>query len=224
MPTTRRTPFRSRVLLALAGALAVVVAPLAIAAPAQAHDQLINRESSPRAGSIIEVAPAKITLTFSGKLINLEGSKSNQIQVTDRDGKEVTTGDVTVKGEKMTRKLNPLPAGTYDVKWSATSSDGHPIGDVGDYAFTVTKGEKAKGSKSAEPSSSAKAPASGAATSSPDAAGSQRPGVTQTPAAAEGADQSSTTMIMWIVGGFLALAILLGVVLQMTRPKRDRGE
>lgn len=223
MSTTRRTPFRSRVMLAVAAALAVLAAPLALAAPAQAHDQLISRESSPRAGSIIDVAPGKITLVFSADLMNLAGSKANQIQVTDRDGKEVTTGDVTVKGEKMSRTLQPLPAGTYDVKWSATSSDGHPIGDLGDYAFTVTKGEKAKASKSEEASSSSKS-SSGAAKSSPDVAGTPRDGATQTPAAAQAADQSPTNTVMWIVGGFLVLAILLGIVLQVTRPKQRRGE
>lgn len=222
MSTTRRTPFRSRALLALAGALAVLAAPLAIAAPAQAHDQLINRDSSPKAGSIIDVAPSKITLVFSADLMNLEGSKANQIVVTDRDGKEVSTGETSVKGEKMSRDLSPLPAGTYDVQWAATSSDGHPIGDNGDYAFTVTKGEKGKASKGAG-SSSAKA-SSGAAKASPDTAGTPKSGATQTPAAAQAADQSPTNTMMWIVGGFLVLAILLGVVLQLTRPKKRREE
>lgn len=212
MSTTRRTPLRSRVLLALAGVAALLVAPLAVAAPAQAHDQLINADSSPAAGSILKVAPDRITLVFSADIMNLPGSKSNQIQVTDRDGQEVTTGDVTVKGNKVSRALKKLPAGTYDVAWSATSSDGHPIGDAGDYAFTITKGEKA--SKSTAPASSS--------ASSGAVAGSPTSGVTQSTAAAPAAQDSGTNLLMWVVGGMFVIAVLLGIILQLTRPKKNR--
>ena len=144
----RPRPRAPRLLLALAGALAVLAAPVAVAAPAQAHNQLIQVD--PKDGSASETGPKQITLTFNESVQNLPGSKSNQIVVKDRNGKEFTTGDVRIKGATLSRSLKPLPKGTYDVQWSALSQDGHRVSGDGNYSFTVTKGVAASSSASKE--------------------------------------------------------------------------
>ncbi len=218
MSTTAPRPLRSRLALALAGALALLAAPFIAAAPAQAHDQFLG--GTPKAGSAIEVAPDAITLTFSAEIKQIAGT-SNAISVTDRDGKEYATGDVKIDGAKLTRALGALPAGTYDVAWSALSSDGHRIHSNDDYAFTVTKGETAKPSASASESPAASsAKATAAPAKSPAASASA-----QASGGAEVVEQTApTVMIMWIVAGFLVLAIILGIVLQLTRKKPGRDE
>ncbi|WP_158588164.1 copper resistance CopC family protein [Galactobacter valiniphilus] len=215
MSTTAPRPLRSRLALALAGALALLAAPFIAAAPAQAHDQFLG--GTPKAGSAIEVAPDTITLTFSAEIKQIAGT-SNAISVTDRDGKEYATGDVKIDGAKLSRALTALPAGTYDVSWSALSSDGHRIHSNDDYAFTVTKGEKAKPAASSGAASSAKA----------TAAPAKSPAASASAQASGGADvvaeTAPTVMIMWIVAGFLVLAIVLGIILQLTRKKPGSDE
>ena len=217
----RPRPRAPRLLLALVGALAVLAAPVAVAAPAQAHNQLIQVD--PKDGSASATGPKQITLTFNESVQNLPGSKSNQIVVKDRNGKEFTTGDVRIKGATLSRSLKPLPKGTYDVQWSALSQDGHRVSGDGNYSFTVTKGVAAP--SSAAPSTEASsAAASSEAASSQDAgqvagsAGSLEAG-SSSAAAQEDGGKAPTTTVMWVVGGFLVVAILLGIILQVTRRK-----
>jgi methionine-rich copper-binding protein CopC len=201
---------------------AVLALVLAFMAPvfvgsASAHSQLIAGD--PKDGTAIEKAPSAITLTFNEDLENLPGSKSNQIVVRDRDGKEVTTGAVKVDGTKLTRSLTKLPAGTYDVQWSALSADGHRVSGDGNYAFTVTKGEKPAPTMSKAPTSTApstsQAAKPGAESASAAATSSQAATTTKN-------DPAGTVTIMWIVGGFLVLAIILGIILQVTRKKTPK--
>jgi copper resistance protein C len=216
VPTTAPRSLRTRLTLALAGVLALVAAPIVAAAPAQAHDQFLG--GTPKAGSSVEVAPDKITLTFSAEVKEI-GGNSNAISVTDRDGKEYATGAVKVDGVTISRALGKLPAGTYDVSWSALSSDGHRVHSNNDYAFTVSKGEKAAAST---------APSSSKPAASAQATAGTAPSIASETQAAGGsevvAETSPTVMIMWIVAGFLVLAIVLGIILQLTRKKPSRDE
>lgn len=214
-----RRAARPRILVALAATFAVFMAPVALS-PAAAHSQLIS--ANPKDGTAVEKAPKQITLTFNEDLQDLPGSKSNQIVVTDRDGNEVTTGKTRVDGPDLKRGLSKLPAGTYDVAWSALSADGHRVSGDGNYAFTVTKGEKP-------------APTSGASSSSKSSASKPAPAqANSAPAQAEASDEDQaadsgdsspapTVAVMWVVGGFLVLAILLGIILQVTRKKPSKS-
>ncbi|MGO1320251.1 MAG: copper resistance CopC family protein [Galactobacter sp.] len=206
--------------LTLAAILTLLLAFMApvFVGSAAAHSQLINGD--PRDGTAVKKAPAAITLTFNEELQDLPGSQSNQVVVLNRDGDEVTTGDVKIDGTKLIRTLGTLPAGTYDVQWSALSADGHRISGDGNYAFTVTEGEKAPApSKAPEPSAAAESTeatqSSGAAESS-EAADSSSAVVIATKD-----DPAGTVRLMWIVGGCLVVALLLGIVLQLTRKKKS---
>ncbi|MDR7294311.1 copper resistance CopC family protein [Pseudoglutamicibacter albus] len=193
-----------------------------------AHDQLIAGD--PPSGNAIAKAPEKITLTFSGEIRQVSGGEANQIIVQDRDGNELTYGDVTVKGTKVSRAMQPLPEGTYDVKWSALSSDGHRIQGDGNYSFTVTEGaskkdieawEKSQGGNSDDgEAGSGKGSEDGQGSKGSDAAAANTEDSASAQAKAVTPESTAdTTTIMWIVGAAFLVLVVIGLILQVTLKK-----
>ena len=118
---------RSRLLASFA---AVFLLGSLFAAPAAAHDALVA--SDPPDGAVLEVAPEAIVLEYTGNILDINPA----LQVTDQDGAEHEVGDAQIDGMFVTWELvDALPAGTFDVIWVVTSSDGHPID--GEFSFTV---------------------------------------------------------------------------------------
>lgn len=120
---------RTLVVAVLLGAAAT----LFVAQPASAHDELIG--STPAAGSSVEALPGELVLTFSGVL--LAEPSATDVVVTDAAGTDLTAGDPTFDGTKLTQPLSetaPAP-GTVTVIWRVVSSDGHPIS--GEFTFAV---------------------------------------------------------------------------------------
>lgn len=122
-----------------AGATLAVVAILAAAAPAYAHDQLIS--STPAEGEQLDVAPERISMTFSGPLIVLDSSMAGAVvMVVDESGRDWVRGGVDVQGESVTAELaTGMPDAGYQVRWQVVSQDGHPISGV--IPFTVGDAE-----------------------------------------------------------------------------------
>ncbi|WP_187614868.1 MULTISPECIES: copper resistance CopC family protein [Microbacterium] len=118
-----------------AGAVLAAVAILATAAPATAHDQLL--ESSPADGERLEAPPASVTMTFSGELLVLDDSTAGAtVLVVDAEGEDWATGEVEVRGRNVTAALEAdMPAGGYQVRWQVVSEDGHPIAGVIPFAI-----------------------------------------------------------------------------------------
>ncbi|MEV8166677.1 copper resistance CopC family protein [Microbacterium paraoxydans] len=118
-----------------AGAVLAAVAILATAAPATAHDQLI--ESSPADGERLDTAPVSVTMTFSGELLVLDESTAGAVVlVVDAEGEDWATGEVEVRGRNVTAALLPdMPDGGYQVRWQVVSEDGHPIAGVIPFAI-----------------------------------------------------------------------------------------
>lgn len=115
------------VLLALAVASAL---PLAAAAPAAAHDRLAS--SDPGDGATLDVAPDAVTLTMSSTPLGL----GTRVQVTGPAG-VVSEGDAQVVDATVRQPLvADRPAGSYEVQWRVTSSDGHPVS--GSFTFTAS--------------------------------------------------------------------------------------
>ncbi|WP_432561208.1 copper resistance CopC family protein [Kineococcus sp. SYSU DK003] len=115
--------------LALAG-LVGLAAPVVLAGPATAHDRL--ESTDPAADSVLDVAPDSITLTMSSTPLAL----GTRVQVTAPDSSVVSTGEPQIVDETITQPLTGArPAGTYQVQWRVTSSDGHPID--GTFSFTT---------------------------------------------------------------------------------------
>jgi len=202
-----RHPFASvaaLIALLLGAALAM------IGAPAYAHDELIG--SSPAAGSEVAQLPDEITLTFSGVLLDEAGT--TQVVVTDASGTDLTDGDPTLDGTKLTQ---PLAAGTaasgiVTVTWRVVSSDGHPVSDQ--FTFTVA------GGADTTPTESSPAEASPAATATPAPTGTA-PAPTGT---APPADDEGGSPAVWIGAGVAILAALVAVFAATAAAKRRRSE
>ncbi|MFF8533860.1 copper resistance CopC/CopD family protein [Streptomyces sp. SAS_267] len=127
MTSTIAPRFRTLLLLFLA----VTGALLAGAAPASAHAALTG--SNPTQGSVVDEAPAQVSLTFSEQ-VSLNGES---LQVLDPKGGRVDAGNATdLGGDTYALKLRPgLPDGTYTVTYQVVSADSHPVS--GAFTFSV---------------------------------------------------------------------------------------
>lgn len=126
-----------------AGLALVLIAVLATAIPASAHDQLIS--SSPAEGEVLATAPAEVVLRFSGDLIVLDTSMTGAVvMVVDESGRDWVSGEIDVQGSTITAPLEAgMPVAGYQVRWQVVSEDGHPISGstpftIGDAAPMVT--------------------------------------------------------------------------------------
>ncbi|MEV7783796.1 copper resistance protein CopC [Streptomyces sp. NPDC088106] len=111
--------------------LAVTGALLAGAAPASAHAALTG--SDPERGTVVDTAPAQISLTFSEQI----AVSDDAVRVLDPQGKRVDKGDpVNPSGTTYAvRLLSGLPDGTYTVTYQVVSADSHPV--AGAFTFSI---------------------------------------------------------------------------------------
>ncbi|MED7822407.1 copper resistance CopC/CopD family protein [Streptomyces chiangmaiensis] len=118
-----------RALLALLLAVAGVL--VGGAAPASAHAALLG--SDPAQGSVVDKAPAQITLDFSEKVALSDGS----FKVLDPKGQRVDAGKASeLTGTMYGVKVRPgLPRGTYTVTYQVVSADSHPVS--GAFTFSI---------------------------------------------------------------------------------------
>lgn len=155
--------------------LAALASMLAWAAPAQAHDRLV--ESVPAADSVLATAPEAITLRFGSELLDLEAV----VIVRDATGEVLLTVSGQVDGALVTAPLpTALDDGSYSVAWRVISGDGAPV--QGTFAFQVglaaqvaPAAQTAQGSASAAPTATS-APESSASELSPPELVSGLPG------------------------------------------------
>jgi methionine-rich copper-binding protein CopC len=167
-----------------AAALAIVATGLLTfvgVQPASAHSALTS--STPADGAVVTEPLDRVDLTFSeAPLAGLDAGL--RIEVTDADGTDVASGDVTVSGTTMRRTVD-LERGAYTVRWRYVSPDGHPIeGSLGfEYraaASTPTPtatAPTATPTASAPPTPSATATATGASDGAPSSSPGIEPGV-----------------------------------------------
>lgn len=200
-----RNPRRS-LITTLATLLLGAGLTLAVATPAQAHDELVS--SYPEAGSTITGSPAEITLSFSGELI--AGMQSGAVEVITPDGQNIATDAPSEDGTSITQHLTPNPpAGMFTVRWKVVSSDGHPIS--GEYTYTVAPTDAVPSSPAATPSTAPQTPAPTATeTSADNGYGGETSG---------GGD---TFAILAVVGGVVVLGGALVIVLMVGRERRRR--
>ncbi|WP_328295282.1 copper resistance protein CopC [Kineococcus sp. NBC_00420] len=139
---TQRPGRRRAGVLLLAGLLTPVL-PVLTAGPAAAHDRL--ESTDPADGSTLDVAPDAVVLTMSSAPLAL----GTQVQVTGPAG-VVSSGEPRIVDETITEPLTgDLPAGSYEVQWRVTSSDGHPIS--GSFTFTATGAATPTGTTTLDP-------------------------------------------------------------------------
>jgi methionine-rich copper-binding protein CopC len=200
----RATAAAIAALLALGGALAV-------AAPAQAHNYLV--ESTPRAGEVLTELPAQFSITTNDALLNIGGNGAGfALQVRDQDGLYYGDGCIDVEGSEMSTRAALGAPGSYEVIWQVISTDGHTVSD--DFSFTWQPS-----SDTAERSVGSKTP--------PDCNGELKPNSSEeataaptTPAPAAAADGEDVSALLWIGGAVLAVGLAIAVTLMLTSRKK----
>jgi len=159
--TTRRR--RARHVAALLVAGVALVAPIALAPAASAHDAFVG--STPKAGSTVTAAPTSVTVSFEEPPL----AAGLAVAVTAPDKTLVTSGDPVLTGSDVVSALVPLTrSGTYTVAWRIVADDGHPV--TGTFTFALDlAGSGATGSagpsSAASPSVSLAAATEGSSTS-----------------------------------------------------------
>jgi len=112
----------------------LVVASLALAGPALAHDEI--ESTSPAAGSTVEAGSIPIVLTFGEAPMDLPYGQGNLIAVARvEDGEQLGPACAKVSGNTITTNLQLSADGEYKVLWRVVSDDGHVV--TGDFNFKV---------------------------------------------------------------------------------------
>ncbi|MBD8540561.1 copper resistance CopC family protein [Frigoribacterium sp. CFBP 8751] len=128
IPTTSRTPTRTAGAV-FAAVLLAIAAAVGVAAPAQAHDQIIS--TSPSEDGHVDTAPAEVSMVYTDSLIEVGAV----VLVMDDTEKDWADGPVALDGPNAVQAIKAgMPDGIYQVRWRVVSSDGHPISGVYDFA------------------------------------------------------------------------------------------
>jgi len=186
---------------ATAAILLALIAVLATATPASAHNYLVS--STPAAGETLTELPEHFSVTTNEPLLDLGGDGSGfGIEVIDADGLYYGDGCVTVEGPSVYTVPALGEAGTYRLVYQVVSADGHPVSD--EFTFDWAPGAEFAAS-----------------------AGSATPGDCNGLYArgdgAEGAAEAASVdlgTVLWIGGALLAVGIAVIVTLIVLRPKK----
>nr|WP_232483167.1 copper resistance CopC family protein [Brevibacterium yomogidense] len=183
---------------------------LTVGQAAHAHDQLVG--SNPEEGAELDTQPEWLELTFSGEIQDV----GTEIQVVDDSGDDISAGEVTVEGTKVSSALpDDLTPGDYTVQWRVVSSDGHPISGEFDFTLTDAVGAGEDGDDAAaDGEENGPAELGGAAVDQPED-GAQEQGALSEDADSGG--MSTPMMILLVVGG---LAVVVLVILLLTRKQK----
>ena len=110
-------------------ALAAGATLLLLPSLALGHAQLLS--STPAGGAVVTLLPPAIVLTYDDDLTSV-----SSFEVVNAAGATVATGAVDPANPKsMTTPTPALANGTYEVRWTAGTSDGHI--ERGTFAFSV---------------------------------------------------------------------------------------
>lgn len=115
----------------LVGAATLLIAVLALAAPAGAHASL--QEAAPVADAIVDSAPSDVVLRFSEPVDVSLG----RLRVTGPDGDRLDAGPPAAAdgGRVIRTAVDEGGKGSYYVEWSVVSLDGHVL--EGSFVFSV---------------------------------------------------------------------------------------
>jgi methionine-rich copper-binding protein CopC len=105
------------------------------AAPAQAHDVLVD--ISPAPGEVVTSSSFEAVLTFDNPLLVIEGETNAELATKPVDSTEWTVHPFQITGTTLVAQVVLAEAGSYDLRWSVVSSDGHPISGESTFAVDV---------------------------------------------------------------------------------------
>ena len=204
----------------VAGTAVAVVALLATAAPASAHDKLVS--SDPASDQTLREAPATVSLTYSADVLDMGAA----VVVTDGDGTDWVSDAPAIDGATVTAVLDAdMPDGGYEIRWRVVSSDGHPI--TGIVPFAVGDGEE-PGAGGAASGPAASGPAASAPAASAPAASEPAASEPVTDAAAPNSSQNQTAQedegpwrVVLVGAGGAAVAAALFALVHFLRRRSD---
>ncbi|MGO2658514.1 copper resistance CopC family protein [Mycetocola reblochoni] len=201
MHTTPLRPARRAAATVTAVAAGALLA-LGLAAPAQAHDQLIG--SAPSEGEVLDAAPTEVSAVFSAELLDTGAT----LIVADSEGVDRAIGEPEIDGDTVSVPVDDeMAPGDAEIRWRVVSSDGHPIEGVIPFSVEAAATASATPSSAAEPSATA--------TDEPSAT----PSATESaPAAVD--DASGAGPMPFVLGGIAlaAVAAILFAVLRRRTP------
>lgn len=206
-----------RTTAALFASLLAVASMTVGAAPASAHDALI--ESNPADGETLTQTTDTIVLTFNNTIAEIGG----KIQVTPASGQKIEA-DLTAQGKDAVLELpQPLANDDYTVSWRVVSSDSHAI--EGEFAFIVNDPENAplapEETATPEPTASESSEATTEPSQTTEEDSQLVPAAPGDEATHE--DSSKETSTNWVrVAIFGALGAAVGVLLLVIGNKRGR--
>lgn len=198
------SPAKHRVARGIFAALIMTVAVGWGAAPASAHNYIV--ESSPAAGDVVTEQPGVFSVTTNDLLLDLGGAGTGSAMlITGPTSAPLFYGDgcATVLGATIEAQAQLGQAGQYTVIWQTVSTDGHSISDEFTFNWTPAAGQILAAGAQSAPSCGTEA----------DAA------VTSAAPADAGAEASTGvgSAIAWIGGTLGAVVIAVGVTLFILR-------
>jgi methionine-rich copper-binding protein CopC len=111
----------------------LLLAPLSLAAVAQAHP--MPKSAAPKPNAVLTASPTEIRIGFSEGLV----AAFSGLEVDDGSGKAMETGPVALNPADSKELIVPLkaklPTGIYTVKWHVVGDDTHHVS--GHYSFQV---------------------------------------------------------------------------------------
>ena len=195
-----------------------IASTLAVPADAYAHTRLKN--STPSAGTHLNLVPREIRLDFS----EVPELTFTTVQLLDPSGQPVRLGAPAYAADSkrsvVVAILGGMPAGDYTVIWQAASDDGHPVRDR--FKFVVAPG--AAGVGMAGPVGAGSLDSSAVEAARMERIAHQNP-VTLPEGSGFGADSFLYVMVRWVM--FTGLLLTIGVVafrqlvLRFLRRKED---
>ena len=189
---------------ALAG-LALVLAAMCAAGPAQAHSYLLS--STPEEGSTLTELPSEFSVTAYDAMLDLSGDGSGfAIQVQDAAGGYYGDGCLSIVDATLSTGATLGEAGDYTLVWQFVSADGHPVS--GEFGFTW-------------------APPAGtevsAASATPPGCGGTPSGITTNPPPAEeGRQNANLSDVLWI-GGVIGVVLVAALVTLFVLGRRRKA-
>jgi methionine-rich copper-binding protein CopC len=193
--------------LGLAVGLAVL-ATLAVAGPASAHNQIVS--STPSSGQTLTELPSEFRIVTNEALLDIGGQgRGFAFEIRDAAGRFFETGCVTIADATMSTPAELGAPGAYTVIYQLVSADGHTVS--GEIPFTW-------------------APSGSVTASTGTALPATCPGSTvkaQAPSSGTGSDGTRNTTVplvdvLWIGGALLAVALAVVITLVVTT-RRRRG-
>jgi len=195
-------------------ALVTLALSLGVAAPASAHNYLV--ESTPTEGGTLTELPEQFIITTNDDLLDLGADAGGfALQVQDTDGLYYGDGCVLVDGPSMTAEAALGAPGDYLLTWQVVSIDGHTVSGEIPFAWTpddIT--ESSAGSQTA--------PVCGEATPEPEITEpTAEPEETTAPPATAEEEPGDSSDLLWI-GGAIAAVVVAGAVTMLVLSRKKK--